>query len=164
MKKISILLLLTLFLTACGEKSIPVFSDTEDLAAAIYDRAGIEKNGVYCEEVENDLAFAFGISQGDFDEYVDSALCYRQAVDRKGQTLYLFETESDRDSVTLADKLYQGYEFPPCDAAEKMTVACAGNYVMLFKSNISEVEAAVEGFRSASGGALRFRKDKNNHQ
>ena len=164
MKKLYSLLLLTLFLTACGEKSVAVFSDTEDLAAAIYDRAGLEKNGVYCEDVEEDSAFAFGISKGDFDEYVDSALCYRQAVDRKGQTLYLFETESDRSSVQLAEKIYQGYEFPPCDAAEKMTVACSGKYVMLFKSSVTEVDAAVEGFRSASGGALRFRKDKNNYQ
>ncbi len=164
MKKLSILLFLICFLPSCGEKSVPVFADAQNLASAIYDRAGLEKDGIYCEEVEEDLAFAFGISKGDFDEYVDNALCYRQAVDDKGQTLYLFETESDRDSVSLAGKIYQGYEFPPCDAAEKMTVACAGKYVMLFKSDVSEVDAAVEGFRSASGGALRFRKDKDNNQ
>ncbi|MBQ7309733.1 MAG: hypothetical protein IJW87_06090 [Clostridia bacterium] len=153
--------LLPLF-ASCGEKTIPVYADVEDFAASLYARAGIEKSGIYREELEESSAFAFGLSRDEFDEYVDHAVCYRQLVDNKGQTLYLFETEAAGDSLSLAQKIYAKYEFPPCDAAEKMTVACSGRYVMLFKSTASEVDAAAEGFRTLSGGALRFRKDKNN--
>jgi hypothetical protein len=164
MKKIAIVigLVLSLLLVSCSEESVPVWSDAEDLASAIYSRAGLEKSGVYAEEIEEDIAFAFGMQKEEFDAYVDHAVCYRQAVDRKGQTLYLFETEEGKDAVKLAEKLYGGYEFAPCDPAEKMTVACAGRYVMLFKSTRVEVDSALEGFRSLSGGALRFRKDMEN--
>ncbi len=164
MKKISIaiLLLLSLALTACSEKTLAVYADTEDLASAIYARAGLEKAGVYTEELHEDIAFAFGMKREEFDDFVEKAICYRQAVDTKGQTLYVFETEDDKNSVTLANKIYGGYEFVPCDPAEKMTVASSGEYVILFKSTAAEVDAAIDAFRALSGGALRFRKDKNN--
>ena len=164
MKKIGtiLLLLFSVLLTACSEKTIAVYADAEDLASEIYARAGLEKSGVYTEELHEDTAFAFGMKREEFDGYVDKAICYRQAVDTKGQALYLFETEDDKNSVALAEKIYGGYEFVPCDPAEKMTVACSGKYVMLFKSTADETDAALEAFRALSGGALRFRKDKNN--
>ncbi|MBQ8496157.1 MAG: hypothetical protein IJ489_01715 [Clostridia bacterium] len=165
MKKIGliVILLMSLVLTSCSEQTLAVFADMEDLASTIYARAGLEKSGVYTEELDDDIAFAFGMGREEFDDYVEKAICYRQAVDTKGQTLYVFETEADKNSVTLAGKLYDGYEFAPCDPAEKMTVACSGKYVILFKSTAAEVDAAVESFRALSGGALRFRKDMEHH-
>ena len=164
MKKIGIavILLISLMLVSCTQETLAVFADMEDLASTIYARAGLDKTGVYTEELDDDLAFAFGMGKEEFDDYVEKAICYRQAVDTKGQTLYLFETEADRNTVTLANKIYSNYEFAPCDPAEKMTVACSGKYVILFKSTATEVDAALESFRALSGGALRFRKDKNN--
>ena len=164
MKKIGIavILLISLMLVSCTQETLAVFADMEDLASTIYARAGLDKTGVYTEELDDDLAFAFGMGKEEFDDYVEKAICYRQAVDTKGQTLYLFETGADRNTVTLANKIYSNYEFTPCDPAEKMTVACSGKYVILFKSTATEVDAALESFRALSGGALRFRKDKNN--
>ena len=163
MKKIICMMMIGLFLVSCGEKSVPAFADMGSLADAICRGAGMDRDSVYREEVDDDSAFAFGITEEEFDSRVENAVCLREIVDSKGRALYVFEAENENDSAWLAQKLYASYEFAPCDAAEKMTVACAGKYVMLFKSSAAEIESAVESFRALSGGALRFRKDMENH-
>ena len=117
---------------------------------------------IYTEEVDDDSAFAFGITEEEFDMRVENAVCVRQTVDSKGRELYVFEAESSSDALWLANALYDSYEFAPCDVAEKMTVACAGKYVMLFKSASAEIDGVVDCFRALSGGALRYRKDMDN--
>ena len=76
---------------------------------------------------------------------------------------FIFEADEENDALWLAQKIYDSYEFAPCDAAEKMTVASAGKYVMLFKSDGAEVDSASQIFRSFAGGALRFKKERANH-
>ena len=155
-------MILGLFLTSCGEKDVAVFADTNGLAAEIYRGAGLDASGIYTEEVDDDCAFAFGISEEEFDKRVENAVCVRQTVDSKGRELYVFEAESVSDALWLANVLYDSYEFAPCDVAEKMTVACVGQYVMLFKSASAEIDGVVDCFRMLSGGALRYRKDMDN--
>ena len=162
MKKILFMIILALCLNSCGEKDIAVFADTNGLAAEIYRGAGWDASGIYTEEVDDDCAFAFGISEEEFDRRVENAVCVRQTVDSKGRELYVFEAESAADALWLANALYDSYEFAPCDVAEKMTVACTGKYVMLFKSASAEIDRAVDCFRALSGGALRYRKDMDN--
>lgn len=162
MKKIICMMMIGLFLVSCGEKSVPAFADMGSLADEICRGAGLDRDSVYREEVEEDSAFAFGISEEEFDRRVENAVCLREIVDSKGRALYVFEAESENDAAWLAQKLYASYEFAPCDAAEKMTVACAGKYVMLFKSSAAEIESAVSSFRALLGGTLRFRKDMDN--
>ena len=162
MKKLLFMIVLGLCLTSCGEKDVAVFADMNGLAGEIYRGAGLDASGIYAEEVDDDAAFVFGISEEEFDRRVENAVCVRQTVDSKGRELYVFEAESAADAIWLASALYSSYEFAPCDAAEKMTVACAGKHVMLFKSAAAEIDPAVESFRTLSGGALRFRKDMDN--
>lgn len=162
MKKLIFLILLGICLISCGEKSVSAFADMGDLADGICRAAGLDMNGIYREEVDDDAAFAFGMTEEEFDSRVENAICLRDTVDSKGRELYVFEAENEADSLWLVQKLYASYEFAPCDVAEKMTVACAGKYVILFKSAASEVDSAVDGFRTLSGGALRYRKDMDN--
>ena len=162
MKKMIVMLMLGLCFSSCGNKAVAAFADMNGLAGEIYRGAGFDTSGIYAEEVDDDSAFAFGIAEEEFDRRVENAVCLRQTVDSKGRELYVFEAESASDALWLASTLYKAYEFAPCDAAEKMTVACAGKYVMLFKSASAEIESAVESFRALSGGALRFRKDLDN--
>ena len=162
MKKLIFMLILGLCLTSCGAKDVAAFADMNSLAGEIYRTAGWDTSGIYAEEVDDDAAFVFGITEEEFDRRVENAVCVRQTVDTKGRELYVFEAESASDAIWLAQKLYASYEFAPCDAAEKMTVACAGKHVMLFKSAASEIDGAVDGFRALTGGALRFRKDMEN--
>ncbi|MBR6744927.1 MAG: hypothetical protein IKM00_06920 [Clostridia bacterium] len=163
MKKLIFMMILGFCLVSCGAEDVAAFADTNGLAGEIYRGAGFDASGIYAEEVDEDSAFAFGIAEEEFDRRVENAVCLRQSVDTKGRELYVFEAESASDALWLAGTLYGSYEFAPCDAAEKMTVACAGKYVMLFKSSSAEIDSAVESFRALSGGALRFRKDMNNH-
>ena len=161
MKKI-LWLLLAVFLFSCGKNAVSAFADTGNLAEQIYQKAGLDMSGVYRETLDESFAFAFGISSEDFDERVEHAVCYRETVDTKGRVLYVFEADEAGDALWLAQKIYDSYEFAPCDAAEKMTVACSGKFVVLFKSDAAEVETAAKIFRSLSGGSLRFKKDLTN--
>lgn len=160
MKKI-LWLLLAVFLFSCGKNSVSAFADTGNLAEEIYQKAGLDMSGVYRETVDENFAFAFGISAEDFDERVEHAVCFRETVDTKGRALYVFKADEENDALWLAQKIYGSYEFAPCDIAEKMTVACSGKFIMLFKSDAAEVDRAAQIFRSLSGGALRFKKDLN---
>jgi hypothetical protein len=162
MKKLIFMVILGICLISCEEKTVPAFADMGSLADGIFRAAGMDMNGIYREEVDDDVAFAFGMTEEEFDSRVENAVCLRDTVDSKGRELYVFEAENEDDSVWLAQKLYESYEFAPCDVAEKMTVACAGKYVILFKSSASEVDSAIDSFRTLSGGALRYRKDMDN--
>ena len=162
MKKLIAMMFVGLFLVSCGERSVAAFADMGSLADEIYRGAGLDAGGVYREEIDDDSAFAFGMTEEEFDRRVENAVCLREIVDSKGRALYVFEAESENDAAWLAQKLYGSYEFAPCDAAEKMTVAFAGKYVMLFKSSALEIENAVSSFRALMGGVLRFRKDMEN--
>ena len=148
---------------SCGRKEVPAFSNMGNLAEEIYRRSGLEMSGVYRETLDEKFAFAFGISEEDFDERVETAVCFRETVDTKGRALYVFEADEENDAMWLAQKIYDAYEFAPCDIAEKMMVACMGKNVVLFKSDAAEVENASQLLRSYAGGALRFKKDRNNH-
>ncbi len=161
MKKI-LWLLLAMFLFSCGKNAVSAFADTGNLAEEIYKKAGLDMNGVYRETLDENFAFAFGISSEEFDDRVEHAVCFRETVDTKGRALYVFEADEAGDALWLAQKIYGSYEFAPCDVAEKMTVACSGKFVMLFKSDAAEVDSAAQIFRSLSGGALRFKKDISN--
>ena len=158
MKKI-LWLLLAVFLISCGKNAVSAFADTGNLAEEIYKKSGLDMGGVYRETIDENFAFAFGISSEEFDERVEHAVCFRETVDTKGRALYVFEADEENDALWLAQKIHASYEFAPCDAAEKMTVACSGKFVILFKSDASEVDKAAQIFRTLSGGALRFKKD-----
>ncbi|MBQ3489576.1 MAG: hypothetical protein IJA86_03190 [Clostridia bacterium] len=162
MKKMLLMLLFGVFMISCGKNAVPAFADMGNLAEEIYRKAGWDVKGVYTEAVDESFAFAFGISADEFDDRVETAICLRETVDSKGRALYVFEADEEKDALWLAQKIYGSYEFAPCDAAEKMTVACSGKYVMLFKSNATEVENAAQGFRTLVGGSLRFKKDRTN--
>lgn len=162
MKKIILMILVGICLISCREEDVPAFADMNGLADGIYRNTVSDTEGLYCEQIDDDSAFAFGIAEEEFDRRVENAVCLRQTVDTKGRELYVFEAESEADALWLAQKLYDAYEFAPCDAAEKMTAACAGKYAILFKSTSAEVDKAAEGFRTLTGGALRFRKDMVN--
>ena len=162
MRKLLSMIFLGICLISCGEKDVPAFADMGGLADKIYRNAGLDTSDVYFEEVDEDAAFLFGIAEEEFDRRVENAVCARDVVDSKGRELYVFETEKEADALWIAEQLYASYEFAPCDAAEKMTVACSGKYVMLFKSSSAEVDSAISGFRSLTGGAIRYRKDMDN--
>ena len=162
MRKLLSMLFLGICLISCGEKDVSAFADMGGFADQIYRNAGLDTSGIYLEEVDEDIAFMFGIVEEEFDRRVENAVCVRDVVDSKGRELYVFETEKEADALWVAEQLYASYEFAPCDVAEKMTVACAGKYVMLFKSTVSEIDDVVDCFRTLSGGALRYRKDMDN--
>ncbi len=149
-------------LVACGKKSVPVFADAQALADSLYEKARLETDAIYTEDVEDTEAYLFGVTVADFDEMVDDAVCCRKLVDSNGQMLYVFDMESETDARTFANVFFEHYEFAPCDVAEKMTVISAGNYVIFFKSDVGEVDAAAEAFRALMDGRIDFQKEQFN--
>ncbi len=146
-------------LVACAKRSVPVYTDADTLARLLYADAGFRSEEIYAEDIKNTDAFRFGITVTDFDDTVEDGICYRKTVDDNGQLLYAFKMRSENDAEHLAKSFYAHYEFAPCDAAEKMAVASAGEYVIFFKSDLGEVDAAVETFRSLMDGNLGFEKE-----
>ena len=163
MKKMRVFFLAFVFMISLGKASVSASSDMGELAEDICRKAGWEMSGVYSEAVDKTNAFAFGIAAKEFEDRVETAVCLREIVDSKGRALYVFEADEEGDALWLGQKIYASYEFAPCDVAEKMVIAVSGNYLMLFKSQASEAESAVQVFRSFSGGTIRYKKELNNH-
>ncbi len=160
MKKMMIsLLLIALIFVSCEKKAIPTFADTKSLANAIWEEADFDMSSVYAENFENHSAFMFGLSNADCTACVKNGVILRPAIDDRGQMLCLLEMKSAADARKIADKISHGYEWAPCDNAEKLAVVCAEEYLMVFKSSKDDVEKAIAGFRRLSGGKLAYRKD-----
>ena len=156
------LLGLILLFASCGKNAEPLFAGVEDarsLAAALYSRAGFETDGMFTEVLDRDSAYVFGMSGGEFDKLVKSAVVCRRAVDTSGQTLYVLEMDTADAAALWAENFYNDYEWAACDNAEKLTVACAGNYLVAFKSNEGEVRAMDESFRALSGNRVLYRRE-----
>ncbi len=144
---------------ACGKRSVPIYADADTLARSLYEKAGFETESLLVQDVEDTDAYLFGVTIAEFDDSVEDAVCFRKLVDSNGQMLYALKLRTDADADRLAASFYANYDFAPCDLAEKMAVAASGNYVIFFKSESGEVDAAVEAFRALMDGYVRFEKE-----
>ena len=154
-----LMLMLAACLSGCAARSIPAYADASALAGSLYENAGLSSDALYAESLERVDAFRFGVTITDFDNMVEDAVCYRKTVDQNGQMLYALKMRSKEDSDAFAKAFYAHYEFAPCDVAEKMAIVSAGEYVIFFKSDVGEVDAAVEAFRTLMNGHLDFEKE-----
>lgn len=151
--------LLAASLVACGKRGVPVYTDADTLARSLYANAELGMDTIYAEELAGVDAFRFGVTIADFENAVEDAVCFRKTVDTNGQMLYALKMRSEEDAELMAKTFFAHYEFAPCDVAEKMAVVSAGNYVICFKSDMGEVDAAVESFRTLMNGNLGFEKE-----
>ncbi len=156
------LFILAASLSACARRSETVYADAGGLALSLYEEAGFSTDAIYGEQVVPTDAHLFGVTVTAFDEMVEDAVCWRKTVDSDGQLLYAMKMRSEKDARALAQCFYEHYEFAPCDAAQKLAVACSGDYFIVFKSSLGEVDAAVEAFRSLMDGRLRFERELYN--
>ena len=62
----------------------------------------------------------------------------------------------------FAKKYYESYEWAACDNAEKLVVACAGSWLICFKSSADEADAVLQSFKTLSGGTLFYDKAQIN--
>ncbi len=141
---------------------MPIYPDADTLARSLYAEAGFETENILAEGVKDTDAYLFGVSITDFDNMVEDVICYRKMVDTNGQLLYALKLRSSEDAERLAARFFAHYDFVPCDVAEKMAIASAGNYVIFFKSDSAEVDTAVEAFHSLMAGYVRFEKEMLN--
>lgn len=146
-------------LCACARRSVPVYADAGALAESLYVSAGFPVDAIYAEPLAGVDAFRFGLTITEFENMVENAVCYRKMVDSNGQMLYALKMRSKEDSDAFSKAFYAHYEFAPCDVAEKMAIVSAGEYVLFFKSDVGEVDAAVEAFRTLMNGHLDFEKE-----
>lgn len=150
--------LLVVFVS-CGRTAAPEYESADMLADKLYTEADLNRDGVYAEHLDSSSAYIFGLSITDFNKTVKNAVVYRRSIDSDGQTLYALEMNTQDAAALLAEDYYNHYEWAACDNSEKLVVACAGRYVLLFKSNSAEADAALEGFRKLSGGRLLYHRE-----
>ncbi len=156
------LFILSASFAACARRGVPVYADAGALVDALYAEAGFDTEALYGEELVGTDAFRFGITVSDFENTVEDAVSFRKNVDEDGQQLYALKLHTEKDAALLAQKFYAHYDFAPCDPAEKMAIASFGQYVIFFKSNGAEVDAAVEAFHRLMGGMPDFEKEMFN--
>ncbi|MBQ9748907.1 MAG: hypothetical protein IJV98_09000 [Clostridia bacterium] len=153
------LFILAASLVACTKRSVPVYADAGELARSVYEAASFDTEAIYGTSVRATDAYLFGVTVSDFERMVEDAVCWRRTVDSDGEMLYALKTRSEKDARTLARSFLSQYEFAPCDAAQKLAVAATGTYLIVFKSSIGEVDAAVEAFCSVMDGHLLFERE-----
>jgi len=146
-------------LVSCGRTAMPEYESADALADKLYAQAELNRDGVYAEHLDSSSAYIFRLSIADFNKTVKNAVVYRKSLDSDGQTLYALEMSTQDAAALLAEDYYNHYEWAACDNAEKLVVACAGRYVLLFKSNSDEADAALAGFRKLSGGRLLYQRE-----
>jgi hypothetical protein len=156
------LFLFAMSLSACAKRSVPVFADAGELAGALYGEASLDTDAIYCERLKDTDSYLFGMTVTAFGDAVEDAVCWRKTIDSDGELLYALKLRSEEDARALAKCFYEHYEFAPCDAAQKLAVAASGDYVIVFKSALGEVDAAVEAFRTLMNGGLRYEKEMYN--
>ncbi len=149
-------------LVACGKREAPIYADADSLARSIYAEAGFETDAIYAENLEPRDAYVFGLVPTDFENGVETAVCYRKTVDSNGQLLYVLKLCEGMDGEALAAKFFAHYDFVPCDLAEKMAIAATEEYLIFFKSDSGEVDAAVEAFRTLMNGYIGFEREMVN--
>lgn len=154
-------LILITALVSCGRRAMPLdeLESANALAMALYTRAGLSMDAVFTEPLDNTIAFRFGMNIADFDETVESAVAFRRTTGVNGQMLYALRMKTEDAAELWAENLYNNYEWTACDNAEKLTVACAGQYLILFKSDAAEVDAVSESFRALAGGRVLYSRE-----
>ena len=155
-------LLLAAGLTSCGKHAMPVFENADSLAREIYSGAGFEMSEVYKETLGAGSAYLVRLSSEEYEQMIEDAVVYRKMVDSDGQALYVFQMKTEKASADFARRYYDDYEWAACDNAEKLVVACAGPWVIGFKSSAEEADTALQSFRALSGGALSYYKEQSN--
>ena len=153
---------LVCMVTSCGRHAMSNFESADTLAREIYHTAGLDMDGVYGEVLGEHSAYCAGMSEDEFRSLVESAVVYRKMIDSDGQTLYVFQMKSERASADFAKKYYESYEWAACDNAEKLVVACAGSWLICFKSSADEADAVLQSFKTLSGGTLFYDKAQIN--
>lgn len=163
MKKIGIFLLaftcLCAALVSCGKTAAPSFQDSAALAKRVYLASGFSTDDVYAEMLNADSAYTLGINASEFTNLVENAVVYRRTIDSNGRTLYAVKAKSEDAARRLAESFCDSYEWAPCDNAEKLAVACAGDCLIVMKSDSDEVDAMLAGFRQLSGERLLYQRE-----
>ena len=160
--EIFVMIMLAGMLLSCGRYAVPEFENADVLVQDLYADVGFDMSGVYKETLDTKSAYLIGLSSDEFDDTVEDAVIYRKMIDSDGQMLYVLKMKTEDAAKSVAEDYYSRYEWAACDNAEKLIVACAGRYLLCFKSNSEDADTVLESFKSLAGGTLSYHKERIN--
>lgn len=136
-----------ILLCSCAENVRTI--DYDELSLAVSSSCGKK---LVRSDVDDGCGYMLGISDDDFEKYVDSAEIYREETGTTGYELTLITVSDGYDSERLRAMMASSYEWAPCDPSEIAVFSSSGGYVMRVKGTEEDARRAYEVFRSACGG------------
>ncbi len=142
---LGILLLLSCALSSCGREATPMPA-AETVLFTLLEESGYGASERWTEVINETYYDGLGINAEAYASSVRDAVICRPLTDTSGEMICVFRTDSHMAAEALAEALYRAFEFPPCDLAEKLTVACVEECVLLVKADAAEADRISDDF------------------
>lgn len=158
----AVLALVLLVSVSCGKHMrTDLEGSAHDVALRIYEEAGEDSANAYEESVDAENAYIFGISEEDFREKVAEAAVFHPSELSGGRTLCVIVAKDEADARELYARLYDEYDWAPCDPADSMAFMKFGKYIVTVKDEREETAKLCRAFSAISDGGATVRFSEN---
>ncbi len=130
----------------------------KDALITILNNVGNDGEIVETVDIGADDAFVLGLEEGDFDFVNSAAMTLEASADGSAKTLIV--AAGKKDAKKIYEKMWENYEFPACDNAEKIIFLRSGNVIASFKGKSENVDAYARAFGDIYGAeAMKILKN-----
>ncbi len=159
----SVLALILLTLVSCGRQmqAEKLTGGAHDVAFRIYKAAGEDSSGVYEEALNTENSYIFGIAEDDLLNDVEEASVFRPSALAGGRALCVIVAKDETAAERLYSKLYEEYDWAPCDPADSMAFMRFGRYVVTVKDEHEQTAKLCRAFSAVSDGGAVVRFSEN---
>ncbi len=155
-----ILCIVLLMLLASCEKKASLSGGAHDVAVKIYTAAGNGKE-LYEENIIPDEAYTLGISPEYFSETIEEAKLFHLSEISGGKSMAVIVARDELMAGELFEKMYDGYDWVPCDPAENAAFMVFGRYIVLAKDMEDMTQTICRAFSDVAGGKITTRISRN---
>ena len=158
----AVLSLMLLVLVSCGKHMrTDLEGSAHDVALRIYEEAGENTAMAYEEIVNAENAYIFGISEEDFREKIAEATVFHPSELSGGRTLCVIVSKDEATAKELYARLYDEYDWAPCDPSDSMAFMRFGKYIVTVKDGREETAKLCRAFSAISDGGATVRFSDN---
>lgn len=157
---LTVLSIMLMVLVSCGKRAT-LSGSAYDIAHRIYDLADEGGRKIYDEGINSDEAYEFGLSSEDFIENIDEARIFRVSEISGGRSMAVIVAKSEIAAGKLFERMYDGYDWVPCDPSDRAAFMLFGRYIVVAKDDAPETEKLCRAFSTLSDGGATVRISEN---
>ncbi len=157
---LTLMLFMLLLLMSC-EKRDTLTGSAYDVARHIYDVADGEGGELFHEKINADGAYEIGLTPEEFQNTVEEARLFKRSEFSGGKSMAVIVAKDEMVAGKLFDKLYNTYEFAPCDPCDKAAFLQSGRYILIAKDDEDDTERLCSAFSFICGGHMRVKTKDN---